>query len=755
MGAVLPVLPWVLAAVVGAADGSGASNGGGAADWRAVASNGLSRLRTLDFAGAEPPLSSALAGAPADPRERGKLLLLLAQARSGAGKGREAVAALDRIDAASMPEDLADVLAFERAHALRIAADPSARAALADFVARNPGSRRITDARLALARLALEPAALGAAGRGEAGAAAEAEREARAVLAGRPGRSDRAEATLLLARATGDAALRRRVFVEWPDTPAAAEAGVTEADLTPAEQHDRADAFFEALDYDEAQRIRTARWEAGDRGPQLAYKLALSHLVHVRDDARKAMRYLEHARKGGAVSSADAAFLRARAHAKLEEYGAAAREYRQALDSGIRGDRRIRALYYLGWLPYDHGHYEKALPHVDRFLREVKKHDLRSYVIWAKGWSLYRLRRWKDAIRVFEKDMIPLGNCLVAGKAMYWAGMASRHAGDRRAASRWMRKVVDRYPLTWYAVLGAKRLAEWDGAALPAWITGPAVGLPDPGPLWPFDRLPDDVAAALRRVKDLAEVGEIERAREAYEGISKDVERRLSGRDKAAFLLTIYDAIEGYNELFRRAQGEFGRMMGDVPGAESALYWMAFYPRAHRSLASVLAPRFGLPEHWIYAIMRQESRYSPGQVSHTAALGIMQMIPKTAKVVARALSVPFQVETFFAPGRNLLFCTWYLGELLRDFKGQIVFASAAYNTGAPSIKRFLHARRGAPLDEMVELIPYNEGRNYCRKVAEHLIRYAWLHVPPAERADLYRKVFPDKVDYDLGTAVDF
>jgi soluble lytic murein transglycosylase len=73
---------------------------------------------------------------------------------------------------------------------------------------------------------------------------------------------------------------------------------------------------------------------------------------------------------------------------------------------------------------------------------------------------------------------------------------------------------------------------------------------------------------------------------------------------------------------------------------------------------------------------------------------------------------------------------YYLSELLKDFKGQILFASAAYNSGAPAIKRFMHENKGLPFDEMVESIPYNEGRNYARKVAEHLTRYAYMHLKP-------------------------
>ena len=707
------------------------------ADFTTSAAEGLAQLRTLDLEAARQSLSAALELAP-DERERAKVSLLLAKTYIEAGRPREAISALPPPDA--LPPELAYVAMFEQARAMVAAADPLAEAVLRSFLERFGDSPKATRARLMLARLL----------QGD-----EAARLAREVLNAQPSRAERAEATLILARATDDLAQKRRVFVEWPDTPAAAETGLREADLTPSELADRADAFFNAYDYEEAHRIRASLWANYERSPGLAYRLALSHLMHVRDDPKKALEFLKIAEAGGALGHAEAAFLRGKAYAKLERYDQAAKEYRRAIALGISGDRRVQAMYYQGWLPYDHGEYEKALPHFDRFLKEVKRHDLRSYILWAKAWSLYRLKRYKEAIEVFERDMIPLGNSLVAGKAIYWGGMAFHALGNKKEAARWMKRVISQYPLTYYAVLAAKRLKAWNGTPLPSWITGPAPGHSEPPPTWPFDRLPEDLAARLRLVKDFADIGEKAEARTRYAAIASEVEKRLDGLERVRWLITIYDAIEEPNALFRRAEGEFSGLAGEVPTPQTAPYWQARYPRAYQALASVLARRFAIPELWIYSIMRQESRYLAGQVSHTAALGVMQMIPKTAKIVAKALKVPFDVETFFEPGHNLLFCVWYLAQLLKEFKGQLIFASAAYNSGAPAIKRFMAMHRGAPLDEMVELIPYNEGRNYCRKVAEHMVRYAYLHLDEAERARLYEHLFPDRVDYSFGTAVNF
>lgn len=707
---------------------------------------GLAALRTRDIPRAREILSKISGDPSASPLEVAKARILLARAETASGRAREALQVIAAIDAAAVPAHLADLVAFERTRAQATAGDANASQAMKDFLAAWPSSNRVDEARLLLARSLLTS--------GDRPGAAEA---ARAVLGGRPGPGPKAAATLVLARASDEperTRLLKSIYVTMPDSQAADETGLTEADLSPEERLERADAFFDAMEWEEAQRLREEAWAAGERSPRIARQLALSHLVHVRDDARKALSYLDVAIRGGAMSEAEGRLYRARSHAKLEDYRTARRIYQEVLTSRPRKEDRIRALYYLGWLPYDHGEYVKALPHLDRFLREVKKHELRSYVIWAKAWSLYRLGRHADALKVFE-EMLDLGNCLVAGKAMYWGGRSHRALGHKAESVRWMRMAIERYPLTYYAVLAAKRLHEWDGVPLPDWMTGPAVGLPDPGLLWPFDRLPDVLAGRLRQVKDFADLGETARARAAWAPIATEVEASLSGRDKALFLSTMAEAVEDFHAPFKRASAEFGRQMGAMPDPDSAPYWGMAYPRAHRTLAQALAARFRLPEHWIYSIMRQESRYRPAQVSHTAAIGIMQMIPATAKIIGRQLGLTFRIDAFFEPGENLLYCTWYLAALLRDFKGQIVFASAAYNSGAPAIKRMLNKHKGRPFDEMVELISYNEGRNYCRKVAEHLIRYARIHVPPVERAALYAALFPDRVDYDLGKDIEY
>ncbi|HPV03801.1 MAG TPA: transglycosylase SLT domain-containing protein [Myxococcota bacterium] len=613
------------------------------------------------------------------------------------------------------------------------------------FLDRFPDHVDASEARLVVARFLLQE-----------GRNREAAELAAMVRTGSAGRGLKAMAWLLAAGTLsepGRTSTLTDLFVAMPDTVAASSAGISEDSLDNDALRRRAANFFDAFDFVNYQAALRKLWQRGDRSPELACKIARSHIVHVRDDPEEALRMMLFARERGVCVDPEGTFLLGRIHAKLEDYGAAEKCFREYLATGAKVKRMLSS-YYLAWLPYDHGEYERALPLMDRFLKEYRSSGRYSYMIWFKGWSLFRLKQYREAISVFE-SMKKLGNNLVAGKAMYWGGVALHRLGDHKGARVWMNEVISRYPLTWYSVLAAKRLKQWYRTPLPGWMTAPAALAGDYEPMFDSPRIGRLASEAAKVSAGLFAAGRPAEAWRVWRPHADAAEKRLAGRDRARFMLTMADVTEQYSRLFKASGKVFGGRLGRTPSRDTGLFWAARYPKAYRLLVGAASRQTGIPELWVYSIMRQESRYDPGQVSHTAALGVMQMIAATARIVGRRVGVEWEVDTFFEPGRNILFGTRYLADLLSDFKGQIVFASAAYNSGAPAIRRFMKANRGLELDEMVEMIPYNEGRNYCRKVAEHLVRYGAIYIEPGPRAKLYDSIFPDTVDYDLGGTVDY
>jgi len=126
----------------------------------------------------------------------------------------------------------------------------------------------------------------------------------------------------------------------------------------------------------------------------------------------------------------------------------------------------------------------------------------------------------------------------------------------------------------------------------------------------------------------------------------------------------------------------------------------------------------------VHAIARQESLFDPQARSHVGALGLMQLMPATANRVARQLHFPYSKQRLLSdPTYNLTLGSHYFETLLRRYDGSPMLALAAYNAGPGNVARWLRDYgdpRGVAADpvDWVELIPYNETRNYVQRVLE-------------------------------------
>jgi soluble lytic murein transglycosylase len=134
----------------------------------------------------------------------------------------------------------------------------------------------------------------------------------------------------------------------------------------------------------------------------------------------------------------------------------------------------------------------------------------------------------------------------------------------------------------------------------------------------------------------------------------------------------------------------------------------------------------GLPDGLVYAVMRQESGFDPDVVSPARAVGLMQLLPETARAVATTASLPLDEALLTNAPHNIALGSLYLKDMLGKFKGSPALAAAAYNAGPEAIERWLQHAKGMDLDVFVERIPYSETRGYVVRVTGNLARYAFL-----------------------------
>jgi soluble lytic murein transglycosylase len=156
------------------------------------------------------------------------------------------------------------------------------------------------------------------------------------------------------------------------------------------------------------------------------------------------------------------------------------------------------------------------------------------------------------------------------------------------------------------------------------------------------------------------------------------------------------------------------------------------YPAPYRDALRENLDKHGLEEAWVYGLMRQESRFTTSAKSNVGAAGIMQIMPDTARWVARQIGMKgYRKGLIHQLDVNIKLGTYYMKTVFRQFDENPVLASAAYNAGP---LRATQWRGKKPLEGAiyVETIPFDETRDYVRKVMSNTIYYSTLFGQPPQ-----------------------
>lgn len=220
---------------------------------------------------------------------------------------------------------------------------------------------------------------------------------------------------------------------------------------------------------------------------------------------------------------------------------------------------------------------------------------------------------------------------------------------------------------------------------------------------------------------------DLERVR-ARPGIARALALYRTGLDPEAFREWAW-SIRGLDDRDLLAAAEVARL-AQVPDraintAERTVQLHDFaqrYPTPHRDALSAAARQWDLDEALLYGIIRQESRFMPEARSRAGATGLMQLMPTTARWVARNLPVAgYRPSMLTQPETNVQMGSYYFRRVLSEL-GDPVLATAAYNAGPGRARRW---RDPAPLEGAIyaETIPFSETRDYVKKVVAN----AWYY----------------------------
>lgn len=557
-------------------------------------------------------------------------------------------------------------------------------------------------------------------------------------LLGRKGAGDPALARFRVAEVEAEAARDKdldarvtvahafmQIHVDFPAHPLGTEAGKLAAALTPASRRGkpgRAPTPQERLH-------RAATLSKGRHWREALGELALlprslpSELASERDLAMGMAKYhgrldyagaaellLSVAPRLGGEKAAFAAFHGARALSRIDRDDEAIAKYHAVVAKYPASRWAGAAQFRAGWLEANRGNFRAALPDLRETLTRFPRSGLADDAAWYLALCHYMLGETAaalSAITIYEKEV--RGSALTM-RASYWRARMLLRDGQAEEAKRRFRACEARAPFDYYALLARARLREL--GERPRELASPSAGskpavLHDPG---------------LARVSELEGVGlDVEAGIELVRIEPRIIKRH--GRGAAlGVLLPTFRRLSSFHHARRLAESAGTSLLGN-----SRLYWEAAYPRAFPELVAVNANKTGTPELFVYAIMRKESDYHPFAVSRSDARGLLQLIPSTSAQVAKKLGEETFPDQLFDPETNIRQGVAYLGDLLHRFRGQEALAAGAYNAGAGAMMRWCDRWGHRPLDELVELITYDQAREYIKRVLGIYARYRHLY----------------------------
>ncbi len=329
--------------------------------------------------------------------------------------------------------------------------------------------------------------------------------------------------------------------------------------------------------------------------------------------------------------------------------------------------------------------------------------------------------RWNTAIKNFPASPN-------AASAAYWLGKLARQQGDEANARKFFQQAAQA-PRTYYSYRALDALnqpapppsyniddyamnddanaraeleqwiAAWSGASVSSELSNQV--LSDP-----FFKRGSEYASLARALE----------ARPQFQTLNE----RFKDNAAALYALALYYKDNNYFSLSIDAANRLANLSGQNETQQPQLLRELLYPTYFADLIVPYAQTHGFDPAIFFGLVRQESGFNPMSISSAQARGLTQVIPGTADMIARALNVDdFEQTDLFKPFVSVRFGTYYLGNVLDSFDGNVYYALMGYNGGPGNARKW----QRADLDTAVEMISFAETHLYVRTVISQYRHY--------------------------------
>ncbi|MCP4750259.1 MAG: lytic transglycosylase domain-containing protein [Proteobacteria bacterium] len=208
------------------------------------------------------------------------------------------------------------------------------------------------------------------------------------------------------------------------------------------------------------------------------------------------------------------------------------------------------------------------------------------------------------------------------------------------------------------------------------------------------------------------------------------IRRYLNNHNNMTFFLETVDVLyraERYYLLQFLVDYYYGKQIRANNNSYSQFLLPVFYPAAYRAQVNKFIEKTNVSPMLVFAVMREESNFRPDVESNAGAIGLMQLMPRTAKYIGRKIRVKVDDSRLNEPDLNMRLGIAFLKRLMRRYKGNLYYTLAAYNGGPTNVKRWRKKVQLKDDDLFVEAISFDETRDYVKRVLRSYYIYQKIY----------------------------
>jgi soluble lytic murein transglycosylase-like protein len=406
---------------------------------------------------------------------------------------------------------------------------------------------------------------------------------------------------------------------------------------------------------------------------------------------------------------------------------AALRVYQKVLDNHPTETVAChKALYFMGRIEEDNRRYPEAIAYYEKLLETYNWGYFTPSAQFKIPW-LHRLEgQLEEAREGFNKllkyanpeKFRNLGNGFQSPgdfrpAALYWLADTERQLENHESKVIFLKQLVERFPMDFYAMV-----ARMEMNMQPLNFLEPQSIQKSSSRKW---GLGDVNRKRINRAEKLISIGFLEMGMKELSLISE----KKGNQEFSYYLAQLYKKAGGYQRAISLSWGISSKSHHDSISPSLA---HVLFPKPYIEKAIQESSQYNLSPYLVLGLMRQESAFNKRVVSSARAIGLMQLLPTTARRVARSMGTKSpDHDDLKKPEVNIQLGVKYLSGLLNDFEDNIVFALASYNAGPGKVKQWMEIRPHLKSLEFMESIPYKETRNYVKKVLRNYVIYKTLY----------------------------